>query len=56
MWLAVLVGDFIGGFFNTAAVAVLLVLQVKLALDLLGHFAEHGMLAPADNHPDRVQS
>jgi hypothetical protein len=44
MWLAALVGGFIGGFFNTAAVAVVFVLPVKLALDLLGHFAEHGML------------
>lgn len=48
MWLAVLVGGIIGGFFHTAAVAVIFVLPVKLALDLIGHFAEHGMLAPDD--------
>ena len=45
MWIAALVGGIIGGFFNTAAVAVVFVLPVKLALDLLGHFAEHGMLS-----------
>jgi hypothetical protein len=45
MWLAALVGGIIGGFFNTAAVAVVFVLPVKLALDLLGHFIEHGVFA-----------
>jgi hypothetical protein len=48
MWLAVLVGGIIGGFFNTAAVAALLVLPVKLALDLLGHFIEHGFFEDVD--------
>ncbi len=48
MWVAAIIGGFIGGFFNTAAVAVLCVLPVKLGLDLLGHFAEHGMLATPD--------
>lgn len=45
MWVAATAGAFIGGFFNTAAIAALFVLPVKLALDLLGHFAEHGRLA-----------
>jgi hypothetical protein len=44
MWIAALIGGFIGGSFNTAAVAVIFVLPVKLALDLLGHFGEHGVL------------
>lgn len=48
MWIAALLGGIIGGFFNTAAIAVVFVLPVKLALDLLGHFAEHGMLGFAD--------
>jgi len=56
MWLAVLFGGIIGGFFNTAAVAVVFVLPVKLALDLLGHFAEHGMLDFDDDEPEVVQS
>jgi len=45
MWLAALVGGVIGGFLDTAAIAVVFVLPVKLVLDLLGHFAEHGMLS-----------
>ena len=45
MWLAVVVGAIIAGSFNSAAVAVLFVLPVKLALDLLGHFVEHGAFA-----------
>ena len=44
MWIAALVGGLIGGFFNTATIAVLCVVPVKLILDLLGHFNEHGML------------
>jgi hypothetical protein len=48
MWLAALVGGFVGGFANSAAVAVIFVLPVKLALDLIGHFAEHGMLTDPD--------
>ncbi len=44
MWIAALVGAIIGGFFNTAAIAVIFVLPVKLALDVLGHFADHGKL------------
>jgi hypothetical protein len=56
MWLAALVGGIIGGFFNTAAVAVVFVLPVKLALDLLGHFAEHGMLNFEDHEQNVVQS
>ncbi len=53
MWVAAIIGGFIGGFFNTAAVAVLCVLPVKLSLDLLGHFAEHGMLAMPDDPKQR---
>ena len=45
MWVAAIIGGFIGGFFNSAAFAVLFVLPMKIVLDLLGHFAEHGMLA-----------
>lgn len=44
MWLAVLVGGIIGGFLNSAAWALVLVLPVKLTLDVLGHFVDHGML------------
>ena len=44
MWIAAVVGGSAGGFLNTAAVAVVFVLPVKLVLDLLGHFVEHGML------------
>lgn len=53
MWLAALAGGFVGTFFNTAAVAALFVLPVKLALDVFGHFAEHGMLAlPEEAEPE----
>lgn len=45
MWIAAIVGGFIGGFFNSTAVAVLFVLPVKLSLDVFGHFAEHGKLS-----------
>jgi len=55
MWIAALVGGIVGGFFNTAAVAVIFVLPVKLALDLFGHFAEHGVLA-FDDAEDRETS
>jgi hypothetical protein len=48
-WIQMMIIGFIGGFFNTAAVAVLFVLPVKLSLDLLGHFAEHGMLGFDDD-------
>jgi len=44
MWIAALVGGIIGGFLNSAAWALFLVLPVKLTLDVLGHFVEHGML------------
>lgn len=44
MWLAALVGGVIGGLLNSAAWALLLVLPVKLTLDVLGHFVEHGKL------------
>lgn len=44
MWVAALAGGFIGGFFNTAAVAALFVLPVKTAFDLIGHFVEHDAL------------
>jgi hypothetical protein len=40
----------------TAVVAVVFVLPVKLALDLVGHFAEHGMLNLGGDRPDSVQS
>lgn len=52
MWLATLAGGIVGSFFDSAAVAVLFVLPVKLSLDLPGHFAEHGMLAD----PEEAQS
>lgn len=52
MWVAAIVGGFIGGFFNSAAFAVLFVLPVKIVLDLLGHFVEHGTLVkPPDPEP-----
>jgi len=44
MWLAALVGGFVGGFLNSAAWALILVLPVKLALDVFGHFVDNGML------------
>ncbi len=55
MWIAALVGGVIGGFFNTAAIAVLCVLPVKLGLDLLGHFAEHGMLKIPDDPKEPIR-
>jgi hypothetical protein len=46
MWLAALAGAVIGGILGAASVVVVVfVLPVKLALDVFGHFAEHGMLA-----------
>lgn len=49
MWLAAVVGAIFGSFFNSAAFAVAFVLPVKTLLDLVGHFAEHGMLnVPVD--------
>jgi len=45
MWMAAIVGGFIGGFLNSTAWALLFVLPVKLTLDVLGHFVEHGMLS-----------
>jgi len=48
MWVAAIIGGFIGGFFNSAAFAVLFVLPMKIVLDLLGHFVEHGMLTFED--------
>jgi len=45
MWIAALTGGILGGFLNSAAWALLLVLPVKLSLDVFGHFAEHGMLS-----------
>ncbi len=50
MWLAALAGGIIGGFLNATAVVVLFVLPVKLALDVFGHFAEHGMLSDPDQN------
>ena len=44
MWIAAIIGGFVGGFLNSAAFAVLFVLPMKVFLDLVGHFAEHGML------------
>ena len=50
MWLAALAGAVIGGFLGAASVVVVLfVLPVKLTLDLLGHFAEHGMLTEPED-------
>ncbi len=46
----------VGSSFNSAAVAVLFVLPVKLAFDVLGHFHEHGMLAFGEVESDPVQS
>jgi len=44
MWLAALAGGILGGSLGSAAWAVLFVLPVKLALDVFGHFADHGLL------------
>jgi hypothetical protein len=55
MWLAALVGGIIAGLANLTALVVLFVLPVKLALDVVGHFVEHGMLR-FDEVPDHVQS
>jgi len=44
MWLAALVGGIIGGFLSSAVWALVFVLPVKLTLDVLGHFVDHGML------------
>ena len=45
MWIAALAGGILGGFLNSAAWALLLVLPVKLSLDVFGHLVEHGMLS-----------
>jgi hypothetical protein len=55
MWLAALVGGIIAGLANLTALVVLFVVPVKLALDVVGHFVEHGMLR-FDEVPDHVQS
>ncbi len=55
MWIAALAGGFVGSFFNTAAIAVLCVLPVKLVLDLLGHFNEHGMLNVPDDPKEPIR-
>ncbi len=44
MWLATLIGGIIGAFLNSAALALVFVLPVKLALDVFGHFVDNGML------------
>jgi hypothetical protein len=49
MWAAAFVGGIFGSFFTHAAFAAAFVVPVKIALDLLGHFAEHGMLATPDD-------
>ena len=56
MWAAAIPTAFVGGFFNSAASAVLFVLPVKLALDVFGHFYEHGMLSFDDNQPTEYGS
>ena len=56
MWLALVVGAIVGDSFHSAAVAVLFVLPVKLAFDVLGHFHEHGMLAFDEVESEPVQS
>jgi hypothetical protein len=56
MWVAALAGGFIGGFFNTAAVAALFVLPVKTALDVFGHFVEHDALEFDEVAENGVQS
>jgi hypothetical protein len=57
MWIALVVGAIIADSFNSAAVAVLFVLLVELAFDVLGHFHEHGMLAGnVEDHQEDVHS
>jgi hypothetical protein len=56
MWLAALVGGIVGSTLNAAVIAVLFVLPVKLVLDLLGHFVEHGRLRFDDDYADPLQS
>jgi hypothetical protein len=44
MWLAATVGAVFGSFLTSATVAAVFVIPVKIALDLFGHFVEHGII------------
>ena len=56
MWLALVIGPIVGSSFNSAPVAVLFVVPVKLAFHVLGHFQENGMLAFDEVESEPVQS
>lgn len=52
MWVAAIIGGFVGSFFNTAAIAALCVMPIKTVIDLVSHFAEHESIRIPDD-PDQ---